>query len=87
MRLSNEEVGKALALAFEDLPGVTRAIIAILMYRSDPAYFEGLLHQMEENGIDVINWQRQADNLTAMVKEFMANGRIEDLDGRKVEEI
>ena len=79
MALTNEEVGRALTAAFGGLPWATQAVVAILMYRSDPGYFDGLLDQMEKNGVNVVGFQRQADQLTAMVKEWLAKGRIEEL--------
>ena len=79
MALNNEEVGKALTTAFGDLPGATQAVVAILMYRADPDYFDGLLHQMEMHGVNVAGFQREADVVTAMVKEWLAKGRIEEL--------
>ena len=70
MKLSSEEVGKALTTAFGDLPGATMAVVAILMYRADPEFFDELLRRLD-HGDRITHWQGHADQLLAMLKDYL----------------
>lgn len=60
--------------AFGDLPGAAMAMMAVLLYRAEPGLFERVLARMEEDGVPVCLLQQRADQLAAMLREYLKKG-------------